>query len=127
MADHGFDFSGVTALDRNLTVVWGRRCLAENVARRLLALPGSEPDDPSYGLGLGNVIGEDVPTKFLELQAEEQVLSDERVTSAEIAASFDEATGLGTLDIDLDDGDGPFTFTVSPAGLTVDLLKLRSP
>jgi hypothetical protein len=122
----GSDFAGVFDLTPNLDTVVGTTCLAQSLARGLLQDEGSEPDDPTFGLGLGDVIGEDMSDadlRHLERRAERQC-GDERVNGVSVSAIVDDS-GQVALDVQVASDAGPFRFVVSPSSLTVDLLRLR--
>lgn len=123
----GSDFAGVLDLSPNLDIVVGRTCLAECLARGLLQDPGSEPDDDTFGLGLGDLIGDDLPdsdAQHLASRAERQCAKDERVSGVSAVAVL-AGNGQATLSVQVDTDAGPFTFVLTPTELTVDLLKLK--
>jgi hypothetical protein len=120
----GSDFSGVFDLDRSLSVVTGRRCHLEAIARSFLQSPGSEPDAPEVGLGLSTLVGEDLDTRTLAAQAEQQALLDERTSDASASAS-DDGNGNVLLSVVIEGDDGPFSFVLSPTQLTSGTLELK--
>lgn len=121
MADLGEDFAGVGDVDADWSFVSGRLALAQAVAERLFEETGGLFYDPNYGAGALNLLG----TSGVSLRAanlEEQALRDERVEACDAEVTFDEATQAFSINVTIDDGDGPFTFVLKPSDLTVDLL-----
>lgn len=122
----GSDFAGVFDLCPSLTIVTGRRCHLEAVARSLLQDEKSCPDAPHIGLGLAAMIGEDYSdgdVRALAGRAEKQCLYDERTEAATVNVT-DDGTDI-VLEVGLEDSEGPFSFVLSPSELTVDGLKLK--
>lgn len=120
MADLGEDFAGVDDLDLNWSLVSGRLALAQAVAVRVFEEPGGLFYDPSYGAGARNLLGRSgVPTSAALI--EDQVRQDERVESVDAEIAFNEATSELTVEITIDDGDGPFGLVLTPAELALAL------
>jgi len=122
MADLGSDFGGVEDLDANLTIVYGRRCLIENLARRTCTQKGGMLDDSTYGEPVHDLVGDVFDPLRYAQKLEQQFLDDERVDEAGVEATYEEATRTATLDCVVDDGDGPFELTIAVSDLTVEIL-----
>lgn len=121
MADLGSDIAGVTDLDPALSIVTGRRALAEAIMRRLTSRKGSLPDDEDYGYDLRLLIGSAVTREQVEQGVRSQVFADERVEDAEVTVTF-----IGeTIQVDLriTDGDGPFSLVLGVDALSVETLE----
>lgn len=113
----GTDFSGVTDLDLQLSLVDGRQGLAEAVARRLAMPTGFLFYDSDYGLGITNTIGASLRTYGgLQSAVEAEAMKDERVEEAEATVSYDLASADLEILLVLTDITGetfPLTFKVS--------------
>jgi hypothetical protein len=125
MASLGTDISGVDDLDPALSVVGGRRALAEAVARRLGTPAGTNQDDPSYGFDLTDAVGSSMPPDEIEQQALAQARLEEEVEEARantvVTGSLD--AQVVEMTITLIDAQGPFAFTLRvDADLTMSLL-----
>lgn len=121
MADLGSDIAGVTDLDPALSIVTGRRALAEAIMRRLTSRKGSLPDDEDYGYDLRLLIGSAVTREQVEQGVRSQVFADERVEDAEVTVTF-----IGeTIQVDLriTDGDGPFSLVLGVDAVSVETLE----
>lgn len=121
MADLGSDIAGVTDLDPALSIVTGRRALAEAIMRRLTSRKGSLPDDEDYGYDLRLLIGSAVTREQVEQGVRSQVFAEERVEDAEVTVTF-----IGeTIQVDLriTDGDGPFSLVLGVDALSVETLE----
>lgn len=123
MADLGSDFAGVDDLDANLSIVTGRRCLIENLARRLVTEKTGMLDDPTYGEPLHDIVGDVFDPIEYAQKVERQFLDDERVEAASVSATYDIATRSAMLNGVVDDGDGPFDFVIAVSDLTVEILE----
>jgi hypothetical protein len=123
MADLGSDFAGVADLDANLSIVTGRRCLIENLARRTCTQKGGMLDDPTYGEPVHDLVGDVFDEIRYAQKLEQQFLDDERVDEAGVTATYNEATREARLDCVVDDGDGPFELTIAVSDLTVEILE----
>lgn len=124
MADLGFDIAGVGSLDSNLSFVSGRTCLIQNLARRFSTEKGSIPDAPTYGFPIVKLIGDAFVASRVARLAEDQLLGDERVTDADVTATYDAATKTATLVCRVEDSAGPFEFTVTVSDITTSLLSV---
>jgi hypothetical protein len=116
--DIGGDFTGVDDLDFSLTVVYGRRALAEAIARRWLQPEGTLVYAPDYGQGLADYLLADADPA-LAGKLEQEALKDERVEAVEVRV----ALVAGELSIvgRLQDAQGPFDLTVAYDGLKAAL------
>lgn len=118
---HGYDFSGVDDIDFNLSLVSGRRALAESILRRLSTRRGTLLDDPSYGDDMRLLIGKPVDESEIEQRVLAQAFADERVRDAQAVVSL-----LGediSIQLTIFDREGPFQFVVAISRVTVDLLE----
>lgn len=122
MAEYlGDDFGGVHDLDPNLTEVTGRECLLQAVARRWYCLAGSLFYDRDYGQGVETFLHTAVQSASeISASLEEEALKDERVQDVRVSVSFSDET-LAIVGR-IDDGDGPFSFTVLVSALDVKVL-----
>jgi hypothetical protein len=111
------DFSGVTDLDRALSVVSGPRCVAEAVARRLAS--EEIPDFPGYGFNLDDAIGSALPEYAIRQGVKAQVFAEEEVLDAQIVVTktTSEAGDSLAADIKIDTIEGPASLTVAASEL----------
>jgi hypothetical protein len=91
-ADFGSDLSGVTDLSPTLEESSGYLCVAQRVARRWLQPKGGLWHDPSSGGDLMKALNAPFYKSRLEPRLRMQAEMDEAVESAEVVASFTEAT-----------------------------------
>jgi hypothetical protein len=123
MAELGSDLGGVLDVDPALSVVSGRKALAQAVARRCSTPNGQLLWDVSYGYDLRGEVGAIVEASTVEGNIRTQCLLEEEVEDAEVTVTLDQATKTLRAVVRLTDGDGPFTFTiVSQEGLTIEVL-----
>ena len=134
MADLGSDFSCVTDLDANMSVVDGRVCLAQALARRLDTPKGGLFYDPSCGYALIERIGAITTAFTVQQQIQNELLQDERVEELTATVTLveqgdegaaEEDIGNMTIVIEADDGDGPFDFVIdaSVAGIDIETFE----
>jgi hypothetical protein len=89
----GVDFAGVIDLDRRLSLVDGRLCLAQALVRRLIMPLGGLFYDTGYGLGLIGSVGSSATTFGGEqAAAESECLKDERIEQAAANIFYSAAT-----------------------------------
>jgi phage baseplate assembly protein W len=124
-ANIGSDFDCVSDITASLTVVSGRKALAQAVARRWITHPGDLVYDPDYGFGLlSYVSGAMQSTGVIAAGLVAEALKDERVEACTVQVSFvgETLTVVGQLE----DADGPFdlTFSLSTTTLTVETLAV---
>lgn len=131
----GSDFACVTDIDVNLSVVNGRRAVAESSARRLDTPPEHLFDDLDYGAGLGDLVGAIVTEEQVKNLAENEVVKDERIEDAVVDVDLVEYGEEGatpgnvgdmTIDVRLFDAEGPFSLTLSVVDGEVTLVALDS-
>jgi hypothetical protein len=133
MADLGTDFAfepdddGLLDLDPSFRTVSGRANLVAAVARRLAA-----PFlfyDSTYGKDLRAELGESLTTaRLARLRAAiaAQARRDERVRSAGVTVTFNDATRAMTVRIALTDDDGPFELVLEVTAAAVKLLEVSA-
>lgn len=122
MADLGLDLSCVTDLEEDMAEVSGRTCLAQAIARRLTTPRGGLIDDPGYGYDLRDLLNADVGPRELAAAAsaaENECLKDERVLSATVSIVYAQQT----VDVALEDADGPFKLVLAVDTVTVAILQ----
>jgi hypothetical protein len=114
------DFSGVTDLDRALSVVNGPRCVAEAVARRLAS--GELEDFPGYGFNLDDAIGSSLPEYAIRQRVKGQVFAEEEVQDARIVVTKTTAEAGDSLLVEVTiqtiEGPASLTVTASEVGVT---------
>lgn len=113
MAELGSDISGVDDLDATLSVVTGKRALAQAILRRLTTPLGMLIDDPTYGLDVRSFIGDPVYPDNIKQEIVKQLDQEEEVLRASVAVVFDARTSLLQIQINVVAGDGPFELTIS--------------
>lgn len=105
----GTDIGGVTDIDANLTMVSGKRCVAEAVARRWIEEPGGLWYDQDYGAGLMRYLnGSDRDIGTLPSRLEIEARKDERVDDCQVSVDLvgDVLSVSGRLYV----ATGPFEF-----------------
>jgi len=123
MADplHGTDFWCEFDIDPNLTVVSGRKGLAQAVARRVLAQPGTLIYDDDYGAGAGAYLNGPVPSaEEVARICVKEALKDERIidAAADVTLSGEDLV----IKLLLQDQYGPFALTLTADALTTEIL-----
>lgn len=128
MTDLGTDIDFSSGdLDPLFGLVTGRPCLAQAIAHRLSTPRGSLLDDPNYGLDVRAKVGESwTPSSLFAFQAAiaAEAMKDERVLRATAAVTLEGRTL--TIQLALEDGDGPFQLTMAVSNLTVDILSVTA-
>lgn len=102
-------------IDARVSLMSGRELLQHDLIDRLLEDPGGVYYEPRYGAGIGLYLNEELDaTKLRQLEAivAEHCRRDERVVSARCSAAFESATEGLRIRITVDDGSGPFEFTL---------------
>ncbi len=109
------------------SMVSGRQCLAEALARRLVTTRGTLIDDPEYGFDLRDFVNDDVDARGMALigsGVDAEMLKDERVIHSATAVSF--LAGILIVAITITDGRGPFKLVLSVSQLTVSVLQVTT-
>lgn len=130
----GSDFSCVSDVDENLSVVEGRIGLAQSGARRLGTPKRHLFYDKEYGEDLRDLIGSTRSPLSIQQAAEVELLQDERVedtvvkvTRKEIGDPGVQADQVGDMVIvvELVDDRGPFSLTLdaSKGEVTLEILE----
>lgn len=114
----GGDIAGVRTLDLSLSIISGRHALAQAILRRLTTPRGGLVGDPTYGYDLLNAVGATETASSVESRTLEQVVAEEEVEEAKVAATFKD--GLLRVFIHVVDGGGPFDLTVTATDLTLE-------
>jgi phage baseplate assembly protein W len=125
MATLGTDISCYPDLDAAETLVSGRTGLAQAIARRLTTPRGGLFYDGHYGTDLRSFLSEGFgPDTQARVAAaiEAECRKDERVAGVSADVTFNPAAQSMKISVSLNDGDGPFTLTLSVTALTVELL-----
>jgi phage baseplate assembly protein W len=117
MAELGSDIAGVFDVDATLSVATGRRALAQAILRRLTTPRGGLIDSPAYGYDVTALIGSAVPPSIVEQRVLEQVVAEQEVKDARCTVTFTRDTL--TVDIQVEEGDGPFSLTLTASELTI--------
>ena len=129
--DFGTDFACVDDIDKALSMVSGRTCLANAIARRLSTPQGFLAqywdDDPDYGfdlrgLQLADLNDADLPGYESTIKA--QIERDQRVESATASLSLNRETNTLTASVHADTADGPFDLVLGISDIGVDLLSV---
>jgi hypothetical protein len=122
VAELGSDIAGVFDIGPTLGTVTGRQALAEAILRRLAQPRGSLIGDETYGYLLLGTIGSAVIPSRVEQLVLEQVTAEEEVEDARCEVTFNGETSVLTVSIEIEDGDGPFTLTVTSSALRIQAL-----
>lgn len=119
---------GVIDLDPVFGLVSGRTALVQALARRITTERGTLAwigDDPEYGDDVRASLGDDIETRqsfVVATRVERELLRDERVRGARVAASI--ASGRLVINAQVSDAAGPFRFTLAVTAVSVETLKV---
>lgn len=128
--DFGTDLGCVFDLDPRCSEVSGRRLLAEAIARRLITPRGMLIDDPNYGIDVFDWLYEDVSKREIAALAsaiQAECKDDERVEAARVTiVAPPKGIGKYTIEISLEDADGPFDLVLAAntGAVTLEILKV---
>ena len=121
MADYGSDFAGVMDITPTLREVDGPRCVAENIAGRLISPRGCLWYAPDYGFDVRQFLnGHTGDTGAIVAGVVEQAEQDERVDSASARVTF--VNSALTIRLSLVLSEGTFAFTLTADKVTGKLL-----
>lgn len=123
--DFGTGLSCVTDLTDTMSVVSGRRLVAEAIARRLQTPRGRLIKHPNYGFDVcGELNGDLSAADIARIQSgvEAECVKDERVLDATAVLTF--AASKLTLVITLEDAAGPFVLVLAATAVSVTLLSV---
>ena len=113
-------------IDSRLSRVVGRRCLLQALSDRLSTQRGGLWYAPAYGDDIRRFIGASVRQRLIEQAVEAECMQDERVLDARatVAESDDDVlrTSRISLDIVIQDAEGPFAATLTVDQVTVSFL-----
>jgi len=117
---YGIDISGVDDVSPNLGHVTGRLALAQCCARRLLTRRGALWYDPNFGHDVRQYLSAPMFSPGQAAHAcETELEKDERVDHATVV--LQQQGAALSIRITLDDGAGPFSFTLSVSALRARL------
>jgi hypothetical protein len=128
---YGQDFAlvlqnGVVDFQSNMGVTQGRALLAQSLICRQTTPAGSVIDCPNDAFDVRDWISEGMTTDQLSKLSQavtNELLKDQRVTSAIITATFNFHTGQLILTEAIQSGYGPFSFVLAVSQVTVELLN----
>ena len=139
----GSDLAGIGDLSPAMTECAGRVCLAPGLARRLITPRGSLIYDVNYGYDLNQFVNADVSQADIsQIQGyvRQEMIKDQRVISANVSAQYvgpsqvqtaitaivanpnPYPTGVIVLNIQIQDGLGPFTLTATISSTEVQVI-----
>jgi phage baseplate assembly protein W len=124
--DFGQDFDFFDDLNPQMTLVGGLQNLGQAIKHRLETGRGTLFYAPNYGLDTRAWLEETIDPAFLStaaVQIQNEVLKDERVNAATVNATFDLASDILTIQINVTTDNGPFVFILAVTSLTVTLLN----
>lgn len=124
MAELGSDFDTPQGLDLTpeLRRVSGRTAFLQAIARRLRTPRGGLFYAPDYGTDIRSLLSTATTPRAIEQAITAEVLKDERTESCTARITTDDS-GVTEIRIDVVDADGPFSLTIDPADLTLELLN----
>lgn len=126
--DYGTDVSCTTGLDPTFALVSGTTVVAQALARRLQTPPGGLIDDPNYGFDLRSWVNAPLGARErfeASSRIEAECLKDERVESAEVTVTQNDAAGSLTVGINVELADGAtFQLVLSASAVTVSVLEV---
>lgn len=119
-SDYGVDIATTEDgdLSPRLAQATGREILIDALIRRALEAPGGLWYDPEYGAGLSDAVNGDWSardTSAMSSKLESQFLKDDRVEAARVTLTYSADSGEVSVKASVEDGEGPFEFTFTPA------------
>lgn len=126
MTDYGKDADGTDDADAEGRWIEGPELVIKAIVRRLSTRRGNLYRHPNYGIALYEYLNasftpQEIAAAQVAIAAE--CTKDERVLSALAVVTLDRATGLFTVKIDIELGEGPFSFVLAVSSVTVTLLN----
>ncbi len=121
------DLHCIDDLMADFRTVSGRTALAHALYRRWTSDRGSLLDDPNYGTNLTDWINEDVGTGTIPAiiaAACAEARKDQRVVDISGEGELLDS-GVLMLKFEVEDGEGPFTLTISVDDVTIELLDIQ--
>jgi hypothetical protein len=119
-AELGVDFDVLGDFPKNFVLVRGRRNLANAIARQLQTpegfLAAAFDGDPDYGYDLRGQLNSAHQLEVIagiEAKVKQKVVRDERVLSADVRAAYDLASASLSVDIGIEDAQGPFRLVLN--------------
>jgi hypothetical protein len=125
LTNFGTCWSCVSDLSSPAVMVSGNQVVAEAILRRWGTSPGELIDDPDYGFNLSDLISDDLGPADIALaqqQAGAEAEKDERVLSATVTLTLNNATGVLTVNALVVTSLGPFTLVASVSAIGTALL-----
>lgn len=119
MADLGSDFAGVDDIDANLTEADGETAYVQAIARRYLDSGIFYAEE--YGKSVAALLNAGIAPARERAALEAQALADERTHTAAVSFDLDDDGNL-EIRVELTSAVGPYTLTVDPKNLTVEIL-----
>lgn len=117
----GTDISGVRDVDPGLGIAGGRLAYAQAIARRLTTPAGTLFYDREYGHDVRRYVNAPFfNAEEVQNAVAAEAFKDERTVGATVTATFSD--GVLTIELVLDDGDGPFPLTLNVSQLTASVL-----
>jgi hypothetical protein len=131
----GRDIDVLTDLPPNLTLVAGRRNLAQAIARRFTTPEGflrdftGDDEAGEYGYDVRALLNaaltaDDIASATSLIHA--QCVQDPRINDADVSVKFDLASSTLTVVMNLDTDDGPVPLVMTVDALTVSILDGQS-
>lgn len=109
----------------HMPTVTGRLAHAQRLARRLVTPRGRFKFWPNFGTDMRQFINSKTPASAIARAAAAECLKDEQTESVTVEVlPLDGATGF-TLQIEVTDAEGPFTFTMPISQAKILLIELQ--
>lgn len=116
-----------TDLTMPAVMATGFQVVAEAILRRWATTRGQLIDDPDYGFALNDMIGSDLgpgDLDYAQQQAGDEAQKDERVQSAVVTLSLNNATQMLTVTANIGTAAGPFQFVAAVSAIGIVLLQV---
>lgn len=128
MADLGRDISVFPDLGKRFRIVSGRRCLAEDLLKRITTPRGKLHYAPDYGIDVRDFLNDAITAdklKTIRAAIVAECAKDERVLSVVASVTFDETTRRLTIQLAVATVDGSFKLIVAADANLVELLRVE--
>ena len=109
----------------HMPLVYGRTALVQRLARRLITPRGRFIYWPNYGTDMRRFLLSKVSPGAIAQAAKKECMKDEQVEACNVSAEVQENGRRLILNIEVEDAEGPFTFTLNIDDAAANLVKLQ--
>lgn len=109
----------------HMPMVSGRTALLQRLARRLITPRGKFIFWPNFGTDLRRFLLTKTSPGAIAQAAKKECVKDEQVEQCLVTAQLTDSGRMLVLDIEIEDADGPFTFTLTIDDAALNLVRLQ--